>query len=541
MRQRRRAAGLAALPLLALGAAAEAPEVPPPAAARPAARVLLFDGLGFESVNDMATDASGCLYLAGETESPDFPTSEGAYDTRFESRGRNARDAFVMKLAPDGTLLWSTLLGGPGHDRARALALLPGGDVVVAGGAGPDFPVTPGAFQTRFAGGKDDLDRGPQDGFVCRLRADGAALVFCSYFGSQDASIVNDVATDADGRILVASSHATGALPAEWFEGRLAPVRRRGRDGLVAAIAGDGHAVLWATHLGGAGDDEAVSVAAGPDASVYVLTASEGSPELPVSAGAAGPRPGGHRDLHLARLAPDGRSLVFGTWLGGRGDELAGAGSLAVASDGSAFVAGTTTSKELPTTPGSAQPAYHGGGLFRSGEGTEAAGDGFVAHLAPDGRSLLAATFLGGRLGDGITALALDPTGEVLVVGSSFSPDFPTTSDAPVAPGAGSVAGTPEAFVAELSPDLGRLRFSSLWGGEGADEGWVVGGSGARGIWSGGLTRSRELGPHRRLFGTAAVALVEFPPPPPRSTPPAAPEAGAARPGARPGGGGAGG
>src|SRR5688572_23113435 len=113
----------------------------------------------YEVVRDIATDAAGNAYLTGGTESSNFPTTPGALQRVAnpgspENNTLDRLDAFIVKMDPNGNIVWSTLLGGPNYDRAYGIVVDAQGFVYVAGRAGRGFPVTPGAFQTTFQGGQ---------------------------------------------------------------------------------------------------------------------------------------------------------------------------------------------------------------------------------------------------------------------------------------------------------------------------------------------------------------------------------------------------
>jgi hypothetical protein len=106
----------------------------------------------------IAVDAVGDAYVTGYTESTDFPTTTGAFQTTF-----GGGDAFVTKLNATGTaLVYSTYLGGVGHDEGDHIAVDAAGNAYVTGfTSSPDFPTTPGAFQTS--------NRGYGDAFVAKF------------------------------------------------------------------------------------------------------------------------------------------------------------------------------------------------------------------------------------------------------------------------------------------------------------------------------------------------------------------------------------
>ena len=150
--------------------------------------------------NAIAVDASGCVYVAGETTSPAFPTTPGAFDA-FKS---GISDAYISKLSADGsTLEYSTLLGGSSNDIVFGLAIDGFGCAVVAGGSGPgNFPQT-----------ADSLPFGPAS-FLTRLSPDGSHLWTSTLLG--DPTTVNDIyglALGPDGRAYVTGFTWSTQLP----------------------------------------------------------------------------------------------------------------------------------------------------------------------------------------------------------------------------------------------------------------------------------------------------------------------------------------
>src|SRR5205823_5334202 len=135
-------------------------------------------GTGFDQSRTIAVDADGNAYVAGNTDSPNFPLLN-ALQPNF---GGGISDAFVTKLDRNGALVFSTYLGGHASGRSddfdsgRGIALDASRNIYVAGETRGGFPVTSGAFQTTYGGGLNDL-------FVAKLSSDGARLVYATYLG----------------------------------------------------------------------------------------------------------------------------------------------------------------------------------------------------------------------------------------------------------------------------------------------------------------------------------------------------------------------
>lgn len=406
-----------------------------------------------EMGRDIVADSAGNIYAVGSTASPDFPVTPGAYDTTHHS-GRKASDGWVMKLSPTGAVRWSTYLGGSNYDRIYAAELDPHGDLVVAGRGGAGLPVSANAAQATFGGGSGS-SYGPQDGFVCKLSGETSALRFCTYFGTEDNGIIRDVAVDSAGDIFIAAGAESGSFPPAWFAHAFQPQRHGGADIVVAKLSGDGTMVLWATYLGGSGDETgAPSIRIGPGGTPYVLLTTK-SPDLPTPHG-FDTELGGTMDLYVARLSADGSTLLFGTYLGGSGTEDIETHGLAVDREGNAYVAGGTDSPDFPTTAGAVRTA--------ADRRPDDPGDAFIAKISADGSRLLASTYIGGSGAEGGEGFAIDSAGDAYLTGGTSSSDFPAAG----APDGGSDR---DLFVVRLTPGFDRMTYGRRIGGKDSDAG----------------------------------------------------------------------
>ena len=248
----------------------------------------------------VAVDAYNMAYLTGYTESQDFPVTPGAFQTSYAGGGQ---DAFVTKFNPHASsgpasVLYSTYLGGGGHDYGYAVAVDNLGNATVTGltGSGhgyelPGFPTTPGALQPNW----DDA-WGDWSGFVAKLNVAGNNLIFSTYWGGNSA-VVNGIATDAFGNSY-AAGHSSGlllvtadAFQPQYLGGSLDTYGQA--DSLVSKFDSAGN-LIYSSYLGGTGYEQALGVAIDAVGDAY-LTGFTTSLDFPVTPFAFQPQinPGG--------------------------------------------------------------------------------------------------------------------------------------------------------------------------------------------------------------------------------------------------------
>ena len=159
--------------------------------------------------------------------------------------------------------------------------------------------------------------------------------------------------------------------------------------------------------------------------------------------------------------------LAYSTYLGGSGNHQYGTGDygtgIAVDSSGDAYVTGSASSSDFPTTPAAFQAACRGGSYY-------SCADAFVSKLNAAGSALVYSTYLGGSDDDTGTGIALDAAGSAYVTGNTVSSDFPTT------PGAfqTTYGGNGDAFVSKLNAAGSALLYSTYLGGSNFDQGLAI-------------------------------------------------------------------
>ena len=245
-------------------------------------------GSGDEHAYGVAVDSAGASYVVGATTSSDYPASPyPGFPEPFQLTNHGNGDGFAIKFFPDGSgAEWSTFLGGENGDAANAVALDAAGQIYIAGTTGSQqFPVTPGALQTKYQGGGSD-------GFVLVLNNNGQSGVWGTFVGSDGADTINGIALDSSNDIVL-----TGTTDSLKFPVTADAVQSKnggGQDVILATLNNAGTALLFSTYFGGSGNDVGTGVAVDSSGHIFLtgITASSNN-DFPVTTGARQPRFGG--------------------------------------------------------------------------------------------------------------------------------------------------------------------------------------------------------------------------------------------------------
>ena len=419
-----------------------------------------FGGSGFDAANAIAVDATGNIYIAGWTESVDFPV-QGA----FQSNSAGGVDAFVAKMDPTGShLFYCTYLGGSAEDRALGIAVDSSGNAYITGWTNStNFPVRGSAMQPRSGGGRD--------AFVAKMDGSGH-LIYSTYLGGSGQDTGTGIAVDSLGDVYLSGSTTSTNFPvyhpAQSSSGGQ-------QDAFVAELNSTGTALLFSTFLGGMGDENANAIALDSAGKVYVA-GDTNSPNFP-TVNALQPASGGNQDAFVAKLNPAAGSLIYSTYLGGNGGTVGmpeSATAIDVDASGNAYVAGVTSSPNFPLA-NAFRPSLNG---FT---------DAFLVKLAPSGNALAYGTFLGGSSAEVATSVRADSTGKACVAGYTASQDFPTSSAVQ-----SSNAGGYDAFLSCFAADGNSLTFSTYLGGSGSDAAFGMALSGTS-VYLAGQTTSTDF------------------------------------------------
>ncbi|HUY13867.1 MAG TPA: SBBP repeat-containing protein [Terriglobia bacterium] len=342
----------------------------------------------------VAVDASGNVYLTGNTISPDFPRLNQIPGACNGSCGAGVHyDAFVTKVSPTGSVLvYSSLIGGSGGgsqsyegDAGEGIAVDSSGNVYLTGGTfSPDFPIVDqiiGACNGTCGDGHYGA------GFVIKVNSAGSALAYSSYIGGSGGDTGLSIALDGTG-----DAYLTGATGSSDFP-RVGQI-----PGACNGTCGSG----------------------------YPLT-----------------------NAFVTKVNASGNALVYSSLVGGSGGSEgygeAGA-SITVDGSGAAYLTGYTTSADFPRLnqiPGACNGSCGTGVHF----------DAFVTKINAAASALLYSSYLGGSSDQQSFGIAVDSASNAYLAGVTYSPDFPRVNQIPGAcRGTCSTGNNLDSFVVEISP-----------------------------------------------------------------------------------------
>jgi hypothetical protein len=294
-----------------------------------------------------------------------------------------------------------------------------------------------------------------------------------TYSSRLDGAAIAGTATDSEGMIWAVGATRSPAIPTT--SDALQPGLAGLQDVFLQRMRPDG-TVLYLTYLGGAGEDWAMGISLDPHGNVYVFGATT-SADFPTTAGAFDRTCGVDGtcqsiDYYVTKLTPDGRRLLYSTYLGGSAAEGGGAG-FAVDAFGRAHVGGSAGSADYPLTAGAVRTVV-------------ASGEVVYTRLNAAGSALEYSTFIGGSSIESARALAVDASGNAYLTGQTASRDF--TIKSAFQPASQSTSST--GWVAKFN-DAG-LVFSTYFGGSKGDVGFAIGAT-ANALYVGGRACSHDF------------------------------------------------
>jgi hypothetical protein len=454
----------------------------------------VFEGKG-DSINGLAVDAGGNVYITGNTDSTDFPVSSSAFQNELELRGDDAcliggplpcGDAYVLKLKPDGSnIVYSTYLGGHESDAGFAIAVDSSGKAYVTGGTDPfnagNFCINPFLFPTTLNPYQNKACYGTRidsDAFFTVLTAGGDDLVYSTYFGGRDEDQGNAIAIDSAGNAYIAGETNSDNLPEKnGFQTKHGNNNNSDvNDAFIAKFNPNEHgndSLLYASFLGGNGEDKAHGIAVDAVGNAYVV-GETASNNLTVKAASGSPLEsnfnGGASDGFIAKIDPTNASgagsLVALSYYGGAGRDVINAVTVEPATQRTHITGRTDNATGFPI-------------LNAFDANVVGNGEAFVAKLNADVTAQFYSSFLGGSSFDEGRAITLDAANNVYLTGNTISTNFPHINAFQ-----NTNAGGGDAFLTKISavstPVKPKILYSSFLGG--ASNGVVSGREDGNGI-----------------------------------------------------------
>jgi PKD repeat protein len=385
-----------------------------------------------------------------------------------------------LPLVIDPVLVFSTFSGSRADNWGFSATYGESGSSYAGGIAlGPRFPVTTGAIQSVFGGDSTVFNNrfSTFDIGILKFNSQGTQLLYCTYLGGAEAEVPSSMVVDKDNNLIILGSSSSanfpitpGAYDATYNGGsNVAPfgpgaasVRfRQGSDIILSKISPDGTQLLGSTFLGGSANDGLLTLLS-PGNSLLVrnygdsfrgevavdtlnriyIASNTSSTNFPVVQPVQAAKSNGV-DAVCARFNPSLTTLEFSTFLGGNQDDAAF--SIQINHLNQIYLSGGTGSPNFPTSPGTIQPTFGGGG------------DGFVCRIIPGAPTgALRSTFLGTSSFDQSFFVQLDRNERVYLYGQTKGV-WPVTSGVYANPNSGQ-------FISCLSKNLDSLRFSTCFG-----------------------------------------------------------------------------
>lgn len=366
-------------------------------------------------------DAAGNAYVGGATLATDLPSSSG-----LQPGPGGGFDAYVVKISPQGRILFSVYLGGTGEDRANGITVDAGGNLYLTGNtASSNFPTRNPIHDYRGNG----------DAFVTKLTPSGGAITYSTFLGGAQFDFANGIAVDAGGNAYVTGSTSSTNFP---LQGAFQSTNRGNQDLFIAKLNSAGSALVYSSYLGGTQFESNPSIGVDASGNAYIAATTQ-STDFPMASPFQN-RNRGDQEAVVCKVNAAGSALAYSTYLGG--DDSDRATGIAVDPTGNAFVVGLTTSRNFPTQ-NPFQPALAGGQ------------DVFISKISPSGSALVYSSYLGGTGADTGAVIAIDRFGRAFI-GGGPSADFPMKNP---------IQTSGPTFLAQVSPSGAELEFSSFIGG----------------------------------------------------------------------------
>jgi uncharacterized repeat protein (TIGR01451 family) len=322
--------------------------------------LTLISGSGLDISRSAALDNLGHIYVTGWTSSADFPVLNA-----LQSQLNGQTDSFVTKLnTVDGSLVFSTYMGGTRAEQGYDIVYGYDGAIYLTGATdSTNFPITPDALQDHLTLINCFCD----DAYVSKIAADGSSIIYATYLGGDLTDKAYRIGVDAANNIYI---HGTTDSPDFPLQNPLQASYSGKQDTFVSKIVADGSALAYSTYLGGSEVEYVGGLAVDASGNAHALGKTQ-SVNFPTTPDAFQPAFHGDilgcgsppydplrncDDIYATKLAPDGATYVFSTFLGGSRDD--NGTDIALDALGQLHIIGHTSSTDFPGNDGSGSAGY---------------------------------------------------------------------------------------------------------------------------------------------------------------------------------------
>ncbi len=278
-------------------------------------------------------------------------------------------------------------------------------------------------------------------------------IVYVTYIGGTQDETFGGMTVSSGGDVYMTGSTASGNFPLANAAQTAIAGSSGAPDAFVLWLSST-QTLVYSTLFGGSELDKGTAVALASNGKIWIVGDTR-STDFPITGGFQASLIGA-QNMFVAVFDPSqsgSATKIYSIYIGGTNwDEAYG---IALAPDGTVWLAGGTYSRDI----------WIQGNAYQGGYGGD--GDAYIAHINPGlgANALLYATFLGGNGIDEATSLVLDPSGRIIVSGYTLSPNFPVTSTAFQT----KYGGDTDAFVSILDTAKGQLVYSTYFGGPDPD------------------------------------------------------------------------
>ncbi len=357
-----------------------------------------------DDVLGLDLDNNGCAYVVGQTYSPEFPVTSGAFD---ESWNGGSRDGFICKLSADGSKLeYSSFIGTDNQDRVDEIVLNESGNLYITGFCyGSGFPTTLGAFDETYNGGIED-------NFISVFSPNCSEMLYSTYLGGNGEDRPNCLVLDNDSSVYLSGYTESNDFPTTL--GAYDETHNGGvRDGFVCKLSPNLATMEFCTYIGGNGNDHTEEIKLDKLGNIYGVGRTS-STNLYTHEGAYGNKNNGLYDSYIYKLNQNGSAILHATYLGRTGDDFVNC--LILDEEDTPYISGLTYSPDFPTTFDAHDYSYNG------------TYNAYLCKFSPDLITLDYSTLLGANTVSYF--LNINKFGYLDIIGKVYSTDYYTTPNA---------------------------------------------------------------------------------------------------------------